>query len=110
MIWPGSLQANILKLLNPKTAGIGQKAAVGKVDSPLGHRMGGGKFYKLFLPKPNKQQGRRAYWSAPATTLILSATISMLKANDNTLCTSVSLRISRDVTRTSDTCDVMPTT
>jgi len=46
VIWPGSLQANIFKLLNPKTAGIGQKAAVGKLDTPFGHRMEGGKLYK----------------------------------------------------------------
>ena len=52
----------------------------------------------------------KLYCSKPATTLMLSAKISMLKPNDSTLWTNVRRRISREVTCTSDTCEVMPTT
>lgn len=47
---------------------------------------------------------------APAITLMDSASTSMLKAKALTLCTSVRWRILREVTTTSDTCEVMPTT
>ena len=47
---------------------------------------------------------------APATTLMLSASTAMLKANASTPCTKVNRRMAREQTCTSDTCEVIPTT
>ena len=54
--------------------------------------------------------GKNRYLMAEAIMLMLSATTSMLNANDSKLCTMVRKRISRDTTTTSETWDVMPTT
>ncbi len=47
---------------------------------------------------------------ALAIVLMLSASTAMLKTNASTLCTSVSRRMIGEITWTSETCDVMPTT